>query len=604
MNARLFIVRIGGILVLMLAAAQCAFGVGSITGQGQFEKIAGNPSMGYKALYEWDLFLSPADNSMVGPFRRLGAPPGQAPTGDGFYRIDGLPAGMYSVFVNQPDFFASPKVVPDVEIKNGRTTHVNIDLDIDYSTYFHPGTYTDWGPWTWYQTFRATGTSVRAVSWVMAGWGVYKDKRAEVSILEDNGQSNVRNWTKLITAPKNSGLSSDSDQWIRWPSGQIKLTPGKMYAVAIWVGGGLSIYKRDKDSQSYKYGRAYDQDGNPKNFDLNITVFVDRNNQSVTHTRLGSGPGDFNGSLNDTRWGQTFVATGVGLAAVDLFAASGDSNFDVTWKIRRSGPGGPEIGRTKTTQGAYFASSTDLVGVSFNPGDIALVPGHTYYIEVTDTQGFTPYIQPSWNSYPDGRAYRRGVATGYDLAMTIVEYTAEALDEFRTHLEVIKRRRVARTLFEYECRVILQNLSTVSVRDVRLELLKVGQNMTIMEPSVTFGGAEIRAGQSATSLDTCTFSVYRTAAIDPAEIIWYCTYVVFLNSQIVHEALSSRFIFTMADPVADVSGDGNIDFADLSRLTGNWLWAGPGGAIDEDILQDGSVNLPDFAEFAQGWQSK
>ncbi|MHC4695080.1 MAG: hypothetical protein ACYS67_20300, partial [Planctomycetota bacterium] len=60
---------------------------GSITGQGRFENITGNPAMGYKYLYEWDLFLSPSDNSMVGPCRRLGAPPGQTPTGDGYYRI-------------------------------------------------------------------------------------------------------------------------------------------------------------------------------------------------------------------------------------------------------------------------------------------------------------------------------------------------------------------------------------------------------------------------------------------------------------------------------------------------------------------------------------
>jgi len=424
MTFRLLFVRTIIIIAALMASGPFAHASGSITGQGRFEKIAGVPSMGYKYLYEWDLFLSPSDNSIVGPCRRLGAPPGQPPTGDGYYRIDNLPAGIYSVFVNQPDFFASPKVVPNVEIVDGQTAVVNVDLDVDYSTYFRDtagSQWTDW-QWTWYQTFLATGTSVRGISWVMAGAGLYDGRSADVSVLEDNGDTDVRNWTLLATKTKES-LGADTDLWLRWPSGQIPLTPGKKYAVMIDIEGGCAIYKRDRDGSSYPYGRAYDVYGNLRNFDLNITVFVDRNNQSVTHSRLRPGPGQFDGGLSDIRWGQTFVATGTSLAAADLFAASGDENFDLTWRIRQGGPYGAQVGPIKTTQGAYFASSTDLVGVSFNPNDVMLVPGQIYCIEVSDTGYFTPYVQESENSYPDGAAFRNGVATGYDLAMTIVEYT-------------------------------------------------------------------------------------------------------------------------------------------------------------------------------------
>ena len=406
---------------VLLIASSCAYCAGWITGHGRFEKIAGNPAMGYKELYEWDLFLSPADNSMVGPSRRLGAPPGELPRGDGYYRIDDLPAGLYSIYVNQPDFFASPKVVPNVQINNGQQTTLNVELDVDYSTYIS-SEWTDWGPWTWYQTFKATGTSVRAVSWRMAGWGLYRDKTAQVAILEDNGMPDVSTWPEL-GAGSDGQLASDSDEWVRWPSGQIDLVPDQTYAVSIHIDGGLAIYKRNKDSQSYLHGRAYDQDGNPKEFDLNITVFVDRDNQSVTHTRLSYGPGSFDGSLNSTRWGQTFIAVGTSLAAADLFAASGMADTQLTWTIRQGGPSGAQIGPTKTTQGAYFASSTDLIGVSYNPGDVPLSPGQAYYIDAFRPAGFTPYTQPSWNAYSDGQAYRNGAATAYDLAMTIMQYT-------------------------------------------------------------------------------------------------------------------------------------------------------------------------------------
>ncbi len=419
-NTKLRVSVAGVLSASMICVA--ASGAGSITGRGRFEQIAGKPSMGYQELYEWDLFLSPSDDSMTGLFRRLGAPPGQMPTGDGYYRIDNVPAGTYSVYVNQPDFFASPKVIPNVEIANGQVRTLNVELDIDYSTYFHDTANQQWSgwEWAWHQTFLATGTNVRGVSWKMAGGNAYNGKYAKVSILEDNGNPNPRHWTELASKNDNN-ISADSDEWVRWPSGVVPLTPGRKHAVKIWIEGGFAVYKRDKDSSSYPHGRAYSHDGNPQNYDLCVTVFVDKNNQTVTHTRLSSGLGELSGS-GGTRWCQSFTATGEALAAADIFAASGEADMTLTWRIRRDGPGGPQVGPTKIATGAYFASSTDLIGVSYNPDQIPLVPGRKYCIEITDSQSFTPYFQESWQRYADGNAYKGSTPLNEDLAMTIVEY--------------------------------------------------------------------------------------------------------------------------------------------------------------------------------------
>ena len=405
---------------ILLIMGNCAYSAGWITGQGRFEKIAGNPSMGYKYMYEWDLFLSPPDNSMVGPSRRLGAPPGQVPTGDGYYRIDNLLAGLYSIYVNQPDFFASPKLVPNVEVKNGQGTTVNVDLDVDYSTYYFPGTWSEWR-WDWYQTFRATGTSVRGVQWIMAG----TEPNGRVAILEDNGVDHVRYWPEI--GHKNKGnLGRNSDQWVRWNSGEIPLVPGQTYAVYIHVDGGCAIYKRDRDGNSYPHGRAFHQDSSsPMPYDLNITVFVDKNDQMVTHTMDASKDWELNGHLAARRWGQSFVAAGGGLAAVDVFINSGNDSddMDVTWKILKAGYGGGQIGPTKTTKRAYFTPHNHLMGVSYNPGEVELTVGQTYVIELTDTEDFTPYVhRDPHNEYEDGQAFRNGTATEYDLAMTIMQY--------------------------------------------------------------------------------------------------------------------------------------------------------------------------------------
>ena len=414
-------IRAGTVAYLAVVMLQQSIGFsGTVTGHGRFEKIAGNPGMGYRELYEWDLFLSPSNDSMVGPSRQLGLPPGQPLRGDGYYRIDGVPAGRYSVYVSQPDFFASPKVVSDVEIRSG-TTHLNVDLDVDYSTYFKDsGQWTDW-QWDWYQTYTAQGTAVRGVAWMMAGWGQYNDKTARVRILEDNGNPNPRNWTQVGHATDGQ-LSSDTDEWVRWASGDVPMTPGRQYAVNIHIDGGMAVYKRNKDGQSYQGGRAYDQNGNPKNFDLNVTVFADRD-QEVTHTSRSPGPGDLDGSFNGTRFGQSFVAGGRALAALDLFAASGQSDMELTWKVRRGGQTGTQVGPTKTTRGAYFDSSTDLIGVSYNDDEIPLTAGETYYIDIFSPYGITPYTQQPWEQYSDGRAYRNGGATGEDLSMTIVQYS-------------------------------------------------------------------------------------------------------------------------------------------------------------------------------------
>jgi hypothetical protein len=274
----------------------------------------------------------------------------------------------------------------------------------------------------YYQTFTATGVGVRGISWRMAGFDLYNGKTATVSILQDNGNSNPANWTP-VGSGTDGNLAADSDEWVRFRYGQLSLTPGKQYAVGVSIPGGMSIYKRNKDADSYSTGRAYDKTGSPKNFDLNVTVFVDTDESIVTHTRRSSGPGNFNDNFFDQRWGQTFVAQGTSLAAVDMFAAS-NPGFNIQWQVRDGGPQGALIGPTKTVGSAYFATTTALAAVSYNPGEVPLTPGHTYFIEaVNPSGGFNPFLMEPQFAFPDGNAFRNGVAVaGSDLSMTIMEY--------------------------------------------------------------------------------------------------------------------------------------------------------------------------------------
>jgi formylglycine-generating enzyme required for sulfatase activity len=93
-------------------------------------------------------------------------------------------------------------------------------------------------------------------------------------------------------------------------------------------------------------------------------------------------------------------------------------------------------------------------------------------------------------------------------------------NSFAVEFVVIEKRRVQRSVFAYECEVVLTNLSPTAFGNIQLVMVAWPDNMTIIDPHVTFGDAEIGPGESATSIDTCTFTVDRSEPINPVEIIW------------------------------------------------------------------------------------
>jgi len=93
-------------------------------------------------------------------------------------------------------------------------------------------------------------------------------------------------------------------------------------------------------------------------------------------------------------------------------------------------------------------------------------------------------------------------------------------NSFTVQFMVVGKQRVDRTLFEYECQVILTNLSSTTFENAQLVMVSCPDNMTIIDPHVTFGDAQIAPGESATSIDTCTFTVDRSEPINPVEVIW------------------------------------------------------------------------------------
>jgi len=580
-------------LLLPLLVPASARSDGTVTGHGRFERIKGKPHMGYVELYESNLFLSPAASPPVGPSRRLGAPPNQAPTYDGFYSIT-MPAGTYSILVNQPLFFIRPKVLPDVVIRDGQTTVAHVELPIDFSTAFRdPGQWT--GPEnTWYQTYTAAGMSVTGVSFVLAGTAATV---CSVSVMEDNGDADVRNWTVLAT--RSVSVGTNTDNWVRWRSGEVPTVPGRRYAVRLaGTNGSIQPYKRNKDANSYVGGQAYNSAGTPQNFDLNCTVFADNDGTRVTMNKRTQGEGSLVDGNWGQRWGQSFIARGRYLAGADVWAA-GDvqggacpNAWDLTfeWKVRRGGPTGAQVGPTKQTRAAYQAFGVGLHGVSYNRGEVPLQSGDTYFIEFRyasgppcHPEGFNPLI--SNDPFAEGMAYQGDSARpNMDLAMTILEYTQPMDSPFIT---------VAPSAF---VRTIRQGRippdDTFAVRNTGAGTL----NYTITDNSPWLY-CDPAAGTSTGEADEIVIH-YETGGLS---VGMYTATITIADPAAYNHPQSLQVQLEVQAVRQDFDRDGDVDVSDFSFFQA--CFNGPGRppvftqCAVADVDQDGDVDVSDFGTF-------
>jgi hypothetical protein len=127
--------------------------------------------------------------------------------------------------------------------------------------------------------------------------------------------------------------------------------------------------------------------------------------------------------------------------------------------------------------------------------------------------------------------------------------------------------------------VTLKNTGLRSAAGVEFELFNAPANMTILDSNVTF--THIKGGESATSQGTLKVRIDRSGTTDLFKIPW-------------------RVTFEPLKLLCDFTGDGKVDFSDLTVLAGHWLSSEP----SIDIAPpggDGIVNFFDFAVCAENW---
>ena len=140
-----------------------------------------------------------------------------------------------------------------------------------------------------------------------------------------------------------------------------------------------------------------------------------------------------------------------------------------------------------------------------------------------------------------------------------VDMGADEFNPFEIDFTVVNKRRIGRTLFEYDCEVTLTNISRLAVRNVQLEIVKASENMVVIDPTVTYGDIEIGPGESATSINMCTFRVDRSQSTDPAEIIWKSTFEMADGSPgVQNTALGISYL--NLGVAGDITGDDKVNF--------------------------------------------
>ena len=123
-----------------------------------------------------------------------------------------------------------------------------------------------------------------------------------------------------------------------------------------------------------------------------------------------------------TSVGQTFIARGVNLISAAFWLPDGALPTYVV-RVLQSGPGGTPVGTTKRNKPARPGGDPEVI-VTWSPGEVPLVPGQTYYLEVTRDGGgvFNSVYINTGNLFSFGDAYRDGsIVSGVDLAGTIME---------------------------------------------------------------------------------------------------------------------------------------------------------------------------------------
>ncbi len=365
-----------------------------------------------------------------------GGPPPGGYSISGLAEPPGFPAGTYALFALSFDK-APAFSYRTVDLPGGSpiVTGVELRTPAHYSVRYN-NDYGEWGsaPWIWgtdfYQTFVATSPYVTRIATKLAGKaGDHEPMTLNFAVYKPNAHSPSA-WPQ-ISPTRSVWISGNTDPiiWIFhavFRSKEVPLVPGQTYAARFWrdpssTSQSFAIVARSDHRTGYPDGHLYA--GNTAYTNLDAYAYISGgepgtlvNHAPVADLSLAQLAG------MSTRFGQTFIASGDGLAAVEIVYATGDvdpPSLPITFQVYES-VGGAPIGTAKRCYGipGYYQARA---AAFWSRGDIPLVPGTKYYVEWTAP----PPGVNTWrmNENLAGESYLDRVSQApWDLLMAIAEY--------------------------------------------------------------------------------------------------------------------------------------------------------------------------------------
>lgn len=374
--------------------------VGHVRDMNWYAQRQGNPfGVGY---YEYAVNANATNNVAPGGFAGTDI--------FGAFSMPTLPAGNYTV--SSWDVWWRPAFAFNVPVPASGSS-ADVDLRLKATMWGYPAFWDDTGYHEFGQTFLATGPI--SMIYLRAPFDT-----SYTLTVRTNGPGGT-------SVGASRTFSGAGDHRLIYGYGDMPTVAGGRYYVRIRtaspsVGGVImQMDPRPDFSDPMPGGCLWLGDGTTMvpypDRDLGLVIMSDDDGLITDLYTRASGP-----SWSGTSVGQTFIARGVSLVSAAFWLADPSAPTYVA-RILQGGPGGTQVGTTKRNKPARLGADPEMI-VTWAPGECPLVPGQTYYAEITREGGGTfnaAYVNTS-NPFSFGTAWRNGVTVnGTDLAGTLME---------------------------------------------------------------------------------------------------------------------------------------------------------------------------------------
>lgn len=349
---------------------------------------------------------------------------------------NGFTPGEYALFSLCYDGPLPFSINPGVRVPEGaeKVEGLKLTAPAHYSVMYDTD-WKEWGekPWAsgadFFQTFVATTPHVTRIGTKLADKsGDHYHLTLNYAIYEPN-DGPPSEW-KRISPVRSRFLSGGTDPIIHifhvaYRSNEVNLTPGRTYALRLWrnpvsQSETFVLVARPDKGDGYAGGHLY-VDGQPRT-DLDGYAYISGGEPGTVVNHAPVGDMDLKELIGSSqRYGQTFKASGNGLAAVDIIYTTGKTSpepLPFTFQVFDR-PGGKPIGPKRTAYGVPGAFQGRAAAL-WSRGEVPLKTGKMYYLEWTSPGCNTWKLNEDLpgEAYVDGKSRPEA-----DLALSIAEYT-------------------------------------------------------------------------------------------------------------------------------------------------------------------------------------